>query len=168
MKKATWLVLMLCVMVFGVVGISHADGFVKNSTIYACVNNGTGAMKIVNTITATLPYCGPLERETLLMFQAYTGIDKVLYGHISAFGGQSDAGVNGYSVYHFLNSGRYEIDFNLPSAIPTCMATATVAQCKVTSKGAGVTIDCVAPTISSNQTITYVPADTDFDFICVN
>lgn len=163
MRKTTWLVLMLCVMVFGAVGMSYANGYTTGGTIYGCVNNNLGTIKIVNIETATKPYCGSLEQESLVMFQRAAGIDLVIYGHITSTGGQTtSSGANGFSVFHYPSSpGRYEIDFNLSASnLPTCTVTPATGQCRVTSKtNYSVTIDCVNGS---------KPVETDFDFICVD
>jgi len=171
MKKTTCLVSMVGLLVLGAVGVSSAATFANNGMMYACVNNSTGAMTIVDTATATKPYCGSLSKQTLVAFQTATGMDEVMYGHVSYFGGQTDEGANGYAVFHY-QTGKYEIDFNTSSQTfqPTCMATTTTsgAQCKVTSRSLySVTFDCVTPSVSGTA-ITYTPTDTDFDFLCVD
>jgi hypothetical protein len=158
-----FLLLLVSGMFLAAASTSYASSDAK---IYGCVSDNGGGLRVTS---------GPgtcTKMETPIFLSAYTGLDFVQRGHVRAAGFATDGDAwPGFTVQTpYGGTGVYWLSFNLSTSnLPDCTVTSPApVQCSVSDKASGrVTVSCVQPTIAADGTLTYVPANTDFEFICV-
>ena len=167
MKRTALAVFISCVILFVIVGTSHAT----DGTIYGCVLKHIGSLRIVSSPSNCTKFENPIE---LASPAPPTGINKGLHGTVGGGTGTIISG-EGFSFTR-LDTGRYEITFDSPfTELPDCVVTTRFAE-ELYVCGYGVYTNklllfCGEATIfypyTPNEFVYSTFADVQFTFICV-